>query len=121
VATVLAASAVLWRRPTPANLLRGSAAVLAAMVACGLASFGPWYHTWWIPIALLLGPGFLHRFAIAATLLAPGGYLLWTSLRTLDAPHQWLQLSMGLLVPLVVAIAAGRAASRWPAEPVAPR
>jgi hypothetical protein len=104
VAVVLAASARVWRRTDAITLLGGAAAILAAMVTFGMGGFGPWYHLWWIPVATIVGSGFLYRFAIAASLTAPLGYVLWTSLRTLDARHEWVLLSMGLLVPLLLAI-----------------
>jgi hypothetical protein len=101
---VLAASVRVWRRPDPITLLGGATAILAAMVAFGTAGFGPWYHVWWIPVATIVGSGFLYRFAIAASLTSLLGYAVWTSLRTLDPRHEWLLLSMGLLVPLLLAI-----------------
>lgn len=107
VAAAVAATIWLWRRPTPDVLLRSSALVLA-VAAASLGVFGPWYHLWWAPLALLAGDGFLRRFAIAATALSPLGYLVWVGLRRLDAPHQAVMLGLGLLLPLVVALVAGR-------------
>ena len=110
VAVVLAAMVAtvwLWRRPTADVLLRSSSGVLA-VAAASLGVFGPWYHLWWAPLALLAGDGFLRRFAIAATALSPLGYLVWAGLRRLDVPHQAVMLALGLVLPCVVAVVAGR-------------
>jgi hypothetical protein len=103
VVVVLVMSVQLWRRPEPEQLLHASAAILAAMVCFGTGHFGPWYHIWWIPLAMIGRPGFLQRFALVATVTAPLCYVAWTSARILDERHEWVQLSMGLLVPAVVA------------------
>jgi hypothetical protein len=92
-----------WRRPDGDQLLRGSASVLLAMICCGLSLFGPWYHLWWVPLALLHGRGFLYRCAVAATWLAPLGYVLWTSLRTLDVRHEIAVITMGMVLPMLLA------------------
>ena len=91
----------LWRRPEPRVLLQQAAVGLAALVAFGLTLFGPWYHVWWVPIALLLGRGYLHRAACIASVAAPLGYLVWTGWRRLDEPHQWTTLCLCLLVPAI--------------------
>lgn len=100
----------IWQKAEPAVLIRCSAGVLA-IAACSLGVFGPWYHVWWAPLALLGGPGFLHRFAVAVTVLHPLGYLVWTGLRRLDDPHQWVMLLAGVLVPAAAAIAWRRRAA----------
>lgn len=107
VVASIVATVWLWRRPTADVLLRSSAGVLA-VAAASLGVFGPWYHLWWAPLALLAGDGSLRRFAIAATALSPLGYLVWAGLRRLDAPHQAVMLGLGLVLPCVVAVVAGR-------------
>ncbi|HEX5053474.1 MAG TPA: glycosyltransferase 87 family protein [Planctomycetota bacterium] len=103
VAIVLAVAVRLWRRPEPPRLVHGCAACLASLVCLGLGNFGPWYHIWWIPLALLAGTGYLRRFAWLATMLSPLCYVVWTGLRTYDARHEWVQLTMGLLLPAIAA------------------
>jgi hypothetical protein len=103
VVVVLVMSVQLWRRPEPEQLVHACAVSLAAMVCFGMGGFGPWYHIWWIPLAMIGRPGFLQRFALVATVTSPLCYVVWTSVRILDEGHEWVQLSMGLLVPAVVA------------------
>lgn len=103
LAAVGFAVARIWRAAEPAVLIRCSAGVLA-VGACSLGVFGPWYHVWWAPLALLGGPGFLRRFAVAVTVLHPLGYVVWSGLRRLDAPHQWTMLAAGVILPLAVAL-----------------
>jgi hypothetical protein len=103
LAAVGFAVARIWRAAEPATLIRCSAGVLA-VGACSLGVFGPWYHVWWAPLALLGGPGFLHRFAVAVTVLHPLGYMVWSGLRRLDAPHQWTMLAAGVLLPAAIAL-----------------
>jgi hypothetical protein len=105
IAVLVAAMIRLWRRPTGDELVRACAAVLAATIVFGLAGFGPWYHVWWAPLALLLGRGWLQRAAVHATWLSPLGYLLWTSMRRFDGPHEWLSLATGVLLPAALATA----------------
>jgi hypothetical protein len=105
VVTVLGVACVrLWRQPTLARLVAGCAAVLAAMACCGLAGVGPWYHVWWVPIALLGSSGFLHRFAVAVVCLAPLAYVRWTSARAFDELHDAIALAMGTCVPALIAL-----------------
>ncbi len=108
----------LWRAPTGERLVHGAACVLAAMVCLGLAGFGAWYHIWWIVLALLAGNGWLRRFAVAATVLSPLGYVVWTGWRTLGDVHQATGLAMGIVVPALVAFA--WRARREPAAPIVP-
>ncbi|MBX3462891.1 MAG: DUF2029 domain-containing protein [Planctomycetes bacterium] len=104
VAVAALAAARLWRRPTPRELLAGTAATMLALVALGLTLHGPWYHAWWLPFALLLGRGFLFRAACIASVTAPLGYLVWACARRHDAPSQWLLLAASLLLPLLGAL-----------------
>ncbi len=100
VVLLLASEALrLWKRSELEVLVRATAVVLAALVAFGVTLFGPWYHVWWVPVALLLGHGYLYRVACIATVTAPLGYMLWTGFRRLDEPAQWTMWCMGLLVP----------------------
>lgn len=110
VLVVLAAATVrLWRQPTPERLLGGSASVLAALACFGLSGFGPWYHVWWVPLALLAGRGYLHRFAHAVVWTAPLCYVVWTSTRQLDERHEFLVLAMGIALPAAIALLRRRA------------
>jgi hypothetical protein len=109
VAVVAWAALRLWRRPSGDELLGGAAAAFAAMAFFGVAGFGLWYHVWWAPLALLAGPGFLARFAVAVSWLSPLGYVWWTAARRLDDPHQVTALVLGVLLPAVWAQRARRA------------
>lgn len=105
VLTVVVAMAIRsWRRGDATDL-PGSAAAVLAMTACaGLAGFGPWYHVWWLPLALLHGHGFLHRFAVATASISPLAYGVWTATRRLDAWHEALVLTMSVLAPAAWAL-----------------
>lgn len=98
----------IWRRTDAAELPGAAAAALAAMACLGLAGFGPWYHVWWVPLALLHGRGFVHRFAVAAACSSPLAYVCWTATRRLDAWHEVLVLTMGVLLPAGYAVLASR-------------
>ena len=106
VVVVLAITTLrIWREPTAPRLVHGAASVLATMACCGLAGFGPWYHVWWVPLALLTGPGYLQRFACAVTFLSPLGYGLWTFSRELGVWHQALVFVTGIGAPALLALA----------------
>lgn len=110
-ATLAIAAAVtirIWRRADAAELPGAAAAALAAMACLGLAGFGPWYHVWWVPLALLHGRGFVHRFAVAAACTSPLAYGYWTAARRLDSWHEVLVLTMGILLPAAWAALAPR-------------
>jgi hypothetical protein len=101
---LLHAALRLWREPCGERLVHACAGTLAAMSCCGLAVFGPWYHVWWVPLALLLERGWLHRFALAVVWLSPCGYVVWTFARRLDGAHQVAMLAMGVVLPALVAL-----------------
>jgi len=94
----------LWRKVEQRELVIACAATLVAMMCFGLGGFRPWYHIWWLPFALLLGRGFLYRFAWWATILSPLGYLMWVSIRSFDPPHSLIKLSAGMLAPALLAL-----------------
>lgn len=80
----------LWRRPEPRELLIASSSSLAALAVLGAPLFGPWYHVWWVPLALVLGAGYLHRAALATSVVAPLGYFVFAGWRRYDDPAAWL-------------------------------
>jgi len=103
----------MWRRPEPRELLFASASCLFALAMFGSALFGAWYHVWWLPFGLLLGRGFLYRFAVATTVTAPLCYLAWAGLRRFDDAAQWWIAVCGVWAPLLVAgCATGMAVGR---------
>jgi hypothetical protein len=93
----------LWRQPRPRELLFAAASTLFALAAFGAMLSGPWYHVWWIPLALVLGRGWLFRAACAASVLAPLGYLVWCGWRRLDEPAAWCGTTFSWVLPVLVA------------------
>jgi hypothetical protein len=104
VGVAVGAAVRVWRRSEPATLLAGAAATMLALVLGGLTLHGPWYHVWWLPIALLTGRGCLYRAACTASVTAPLGYLVWVAARRHDEPSQWLMVTASLLAPLLGAL-----------------
>lgn len=106
---VLFAALRLLRTGEPLALLRASATVLALFALLGLLLFSPWYHAWWLPIAIVIGAidddrGFWPRAAWLATVTGPLAYVVWTGWRRLDAPSQWATFGLALMVPLLGAL-----------------
>jgi hypothetical protein len=94
----------VWRDRSGRRLAGACATTLLATAALASPLFCPWYHAWWLPIALSLPAGtFLPRAASLVTLCAPASYVAWLLLRRLDAPHSWLQVGLGLVLPLLLA------------------
>lgn len=108
VASLLVRAVLVWRRPVPATVVAAAATTLALLAVFGGALFGPWYHTWWLPFALLLERGLLFRCACAVSLLAPLAFGVWTATRRLDGPLQWNVVLLAVVVPGLLA------ACRWP-------
>lgn len=92
-----------WRAGTGQRLVAAAAATMAAMACLGLGGFGPWYHVWWAPLALLGERGWLHRYAVAVSASSPLCYVMWTSARRFDDVHQWVVLAMGIVLPALLA------------------
>jgi hypothetical protein len=101
---VLAAAALVWRRDDAKVLLAACATIMASLVCFGLGSFAPWYHVWWVPLALLVDGGYVRRFAWFASVAAAPSYVVWTATRTLDTAHQVTQIGLSLAVPAVAAL-----------------
>lgn len=99
----------LWRRPEPRQLLVASASALMGLAVLGAPLFGPWYHVWWVPLALLLGSGYPYRAAIATSVVAPLGYFVYAGWRRYDDPAAWLGATC-IAVPFVIALRGGRGA-----------
>lgn len=93
----------VWRQPTLERLVFAAASTMFAMAACGNTLSGPWYHAWWVPLALLHGRGWLTRLACAVSILAPLAYLGWFWWRDYDAATNWIRATFFLFAPLVVA------------------
>lgn len=104
VSVILLVAGRLWQRQELRLLIAACAATLVAMVCFGLGGFRPWYHIWWVPFALLMGRGFLYRFAWWATILSPLGYVIWVSIRSFDPPHSLVKLCAGMLAPAALAL-----------------
>lgn len=119
-AVVLALCVRVWRRPDPDVLLHCAAAALLTTIALGLANLGAWYHVWWAPLALLGRDGWLRRCALSAVVMAPIGYAVWTATRAYDDRFGWVQLSVGLLLPVAAATVWRPRAAAIPPPPVAP-
>jgi hypothetical protein len=66
--------------------------------------FSPWYHLWWIYLALAIGHGRTYRMAMILGVTGPLSYLVWVGLRRLDAPHVWCQMALGIVIPAVLAL-----------------
>lgn len=93
----------LLRRREPRELLFAVASSLCLLALFGAALFGPWYHLWWVPFALLLGRGYLYRAATFASLIAPLGYAVWLVARRMDEPMQWCIVTFAVAVPMLAA------------------
>lgn len=106
----------LWRRPNVRELLFGAASTLCVLAAFGAMLTGPWYHVWWVPLALLLGRGWLFRAACAASVLAPLAHLVWCGWRRLDEPAAWCGVVFAWCLPVLVASVTRFAAATPPGE-----
>ena len=68
---ILLQAGCVWRRPEPRVLLFATASSMFLLAVAGAPLFGVWYHVWWLPFALLLERGFLHRAAVAVSVTGP--------------------------------------------------
>jgi hypothetical protein len=93
----------LWQEPQPRRLLVAAAALLLLVSTVAVTLFCPWYHTWWIGLALAAGGGYLHRAAGWLMVTGPMSYVVYAGLRRFDAPHEWCQVLLALGLPLVLA------------------
>ncbi|MFY9343147.1 MAG: glycosyltransferase 87 family protein, partial [Planctomycetota bacterium] len=100
----LLAAVHVGRRGSERELVAATAATMALLAVLGSALFGPWYHVWWVPFALLLGQGFLFRAALLASVTSPLAYLVWAGMRRLDEPSQWCTVVAAVVVPFAGAL-----------------
>lgn len=104
VAWLAVAMVRAYRRPGTAILLRDASLLLAALAVFGAPLFGPWYHAWWLPFALLLERGALFRLACATSVVAPLAWFVWTATRRHDAVSQTCIVAMAVVAPVPVAV-----------------
>ncbi|HUS17122.1 MAG TPA: hypothetical protein VM536_19155 [Chloroflexia bacterium] len=80
--------ALTWQARDTRTLVRGWGWLLVAYLLIGAMWFWPWYVTWFLPMAALLGPG---RLRNAGVLYAIGGLALYALAPTLAAPLDGLE------------------------------
>jgi hypothetical protein len=103
IAVIGAQCVAMWRRPTVDQALRSGAVGLAAVAIAGPALFGVWYHIWWLPFALAIGHGYVHRLALVASVTSMLGHVVWTGWRRYDDSSMAAIVVAAIVVPLLVA------------------
>ena len=108
VLVALVAAVQVWRRPGARPFVVAAGVTMLVLMLLGFSQHGPWYHLWWLPLALVLGRGYVFRVACHVSVLAPLAHVGWAYTRAYEAPWHWLGLAGWLFVPLPAAV-------RWPA------
>lgn len=106
------AAVQVWQRPDARTFVAAAATTMLVLMLLGFSQHGCWYHLWWLPLALVLGRGYLFRAACLVSVIAPVSHIGWACTRSYEPPWDWIGLALSLLLPLLGAL-------WWPSDRVA--